>query len=233
MAWTYLQMQNKALGWLDDAGDSDRMRAMVQQVLNDANIARATEYPWTFMRATSTLTVTSGNPIVALPADFYRAWQIQVPGTNEFAMEIPARSIQELGPNPSLAPWPYNTLYGLQTPFYYDTTTVTSGDPPVTETRKAIVLVISPTSSSTLTLKYYKNPTEMTLDGDYPDIPWPHSQVLVYDALLDLKAYAAESSELLPFWIRRRDDALRRLYESQKSDQTLGSWGQYVHTQDV
>lgn len=231
MAWTYLQMQNKVLGWLDDTADQDRMRAMVQQLLNDANIARSTEYPWTFMRASATLTVTSGNPVVALPADFYRPWHIPVSGTNEFATEISARSLQELGPTPSSSQWPYSTMYGLQTPFYYDTTTVTVGE--TTERRKAIVLLTTPTSSSTMTIKYYKTPTEMTNDADLPNIPWPHSQVLVYDALLALKAYAVESPELLPFFVKQRNEALYRLYESEKSDQTLGSWGSYIHAQDV
>jgi len=218
--WSFGGMQAQVLGWLDDTGDQDRMRTMCRQVLNDANLARATEYPWGFMRSTATLTpLTPGSATFALPADFYRPCFAQVPGVNAWMTEVSMRGFQELGPDPPASP--YDLLYGLSTPFLYDSTTV-SGAP-----RRSLVCLRDVPASISIT--YYRYPVPLVADADLSALPRPHDQLLVYDAVLDLKSYAAESIELLSYWMQRRDGALRRLYESQKADQTLGAWTAFVH----
>lgn len=229
MAWTFLQMQDKVLGWLDDTGDDDRMREMCKQVLNDAQLARTTEYPWAFMRKTATLTpLTAGSAVFALPADFYRPCSLQVPGTNQWMTEISMRGRQQLGPDPAstVATTVYGNIYGVSYPFYYDSTTVSGA------ARRAVVCADTGQVPTSITCIYYYYPTEMSANTDLSALPSPHEQLLVYDAVMDLKTYASESVDLIPLLARKRDEALARLYESQKGDQTLGAWGSYTHPQE-
>lgn len=233
MAWTFAQIQQKVLGWLDDTGDTDRMLAMCKQAIADANIARATEYPWPFMRSTATLApVSAGSKIYALPGDYYRPLYMWDTSTKSYATEVSMRGLQLTGPEPSVSPWPVGHGYGVTLPFYFDQTTVTSGSPPVTEARRSLVF-IGDTVPSTLSCVYYRQPRDLSADADLPDLPWPHAQLLVWDAVLDLKAYASESPELIPYWSKKQREALQRLYESQKGDQALGAWGSYVHPSEV
>jgi hypothetical protein len=219
MAWTFSQMQDKVLGWLDDTADVDRMRVMCQQVLNDANLARSTEYPWPFMRSTATLIMVALTRTYTLPADFYRPLYLYNTNTKQYLSEVGPRGLQELGPDPSNAPYPWGNMYGVSQPFYFSGSSIT--------------LLQDPTPGDTVTLVYYKTPVEMSANTDLPALPWPHAQVLVYDAVLDLKMYAAESTDLVGFWTRKRDDALYRLYEAYKGDQALGAWTGFVHPSEV
>lgn len=229
MALTFLEMQNKVLGWLDDTSDSDRMRDMCKQVLNDSYLARTTEYPWPFMRKSTTLSPTTvGGSVFALPADFYRPCSLQIPGTNQWMTEVSMRGRQQIGPDPAAvtASSVYGSVYGVSYPFYYDSTTV-SGLP-----RRSVVCLDTGQVPTTITCLYYYYPSEMSANTDTCVIPSPHEQLLVYDAVIDLKAYASESVDLIPLMARKRDEALARLYESQKGDQTLGAWGSFVHPQE-
>ena len=208
--WNFGQLQQKVLGWLDDTEDTGRMLAMAKQSLNDSNIARSSEYPWRFMRTTSTLTLSLVSHVYTLPLNLYRLLYLKNTRTNQLLVEVPVLSLQELSGTPVAMP---NDTW---TPFYF------------TGTRE-ITTMVDATMADPIEVGYLKNPTEMTLAGDFPDLPWPHSQLILWDAMLDLKSYAQDSVSLIPYWLKKRDDALYRLYEAYKSDQTLGSYGQYIH----
>lgn len=52
-----------------------------------------------------------------------------------------------------------------------------------------IFLTWSPSSADVLEYKFYRKPFVLTNDYDIPDIPFPYSKILVYDALLEIAAY--------------------------------------------
>jgi len=233
VAWTFLQMQDKVLGWLDDTGDNDRMRTMCKQVLNDAQLARATEYPWSFMIKTvaGIAPITAGSGLYSLPADFYRplvCWDV---GGQRMMTEVPPRSFEVIGANPALTIGA-GYLSGVYRPFIYR-----RGQAVVEGVLVNNIFVQcldeGQTYPASINVSYYAVPSELSADADLSVFPFPHEQLLVYDAVLDLKTYASESIDLIPLIARKRDDALRRLYESQKAAQTTGAFGGYVHLDDT
>lgn len=52
-----------------------------------------------------------------------------------------------------------------------------------------IFLTWQPDGGETLDYKFYTRPRKLTADNDIPDIPFPYTKILVYDALLALAAY--------------------------------------------
>jgi hypothetical protein len=68
----------------------------------------------------------------------------------------------------------------------------------------------------------------MTRDFDQPDIPFPHSLVLVYDALLDMATYSELDSESVNIWREKRQDLLNNMYLENMAADTVGGLGNYT-----
>lgn len=64
-----------------------------------------------------------------------------------------------------------------------------------------IFLLENPTAVETIEYRFYRNPIRMTNDYDQPDIPYPFSQILVWDALIMFAGYNTEvSSAAIMSW---------------------------------
>lgn len=57
-----------------------------------------------------------------------------------------------------------------------------------------LFLIESPTAVETIEYRFYRNPIKMVNDYDQPDIPYPYSQLLVWDALVMFAGYNTEIS---------------------------------------
>jgi hypothetical protein len=53
---------------------------------------------------------------------------------------------------------------------------------------QTIQLLFSPTTADVIEYDFYRKPRKLTNDNDQPDIPYPYSLILVWDALLDISA---------------------------------------------
>jgi hypothetical protein len=69
--------------------------------------------------------------------------------------------------------------------------------------------------------RYYRKPTLLELDGAVPDIPYPHSRILVYDALLELATY----NDMRPpdFWLMQQSQLETLMRQAYQEGETEGS----------
>lgn len=71
-----------------------------------------------------------------------------------------------------------------------------------------------PQNTDQLQYRFYRKPSNLLLDNDIPDIPYPYSRVLVYDALLELDTY--NDSPAHDYWLRQQsilDLQMRQAYQ--------------------
>lgn len=69
-----------------------------------------------------------------------------------------------------------------------------------------------PTQTETISYRYTRKPREMRREGDRPDLPFPLSNVLIYDALLDLATYNELDSETISIWRAKQEEWELNLY---------------------
>ena len=72
-----------------------------------------------------------------------------------------------------------------------------------------IRLLADPGAGCSIVYRFYRKPRIMSLGGDLPEIPFPHSIVLVWDALFTLLPYANDvvDPSILTLWKSQRDEA--------------------------
>jgi hypothetical protein len=213
MATTFLAIQQKVLAWLDQTEDTGRLRTIVKQFINDAYLTRCTEYRWPFMRTTYDITLTTATTY-ALPADYHRPLYLWHTTRRMHCTEVPDRMLQELGMDATMTP----AAFSLDLPFYFEA--------------GSLVLLFTPTAGEVLRLGYYFRPTDLEADDDLIRFPESHMRLLMWDAVCDLKMYATEMPELLPYWENRRKAAVTALYQAYQGNQVLGALGSGVHTTD-
>jgi hypothetical protein len=178
MALTFVNLQDKVLGWLDEgtAGNADADQlALVKEALNESNVERATEQRWPFMASTEkTLTLVKGQREYTLDATFHIPIFFWNDSTNTPLTQYDGERVPSRDYDGGLIDdyFTSNPLYGsfvLQ--------------------NQTLVLTWTPTATDSIRYKFYKLPTEMSVDGDVPDIPYPHSRLLIYDALMRLSVH--------------------------------------------
>ncbi len=69
-----------------------------------------------------------------------------------------------------------------------------------------------PYSNETFVYKYFRKPRVMTRPFDTPDLPFPYSNILVWDALLSLATYNELDSESVNIWRDNLTQAVANLY---------------------
>lgn len=63
---------------------------------------------------------------------------------------------------------------------------------------------------------FIRNPRTLSNDNDIPEIPYPFSEVLVYDALLEIATYRTDINVThVKLWMDRRDSIIKQLSEAQ------------------
>lgn len=81
---------------------------------------------------------------------------------------------------------------------------------------RQLELLRSPTSADTIEYVFFRLPTKLVNDNDIPDIPHPHSMILVWDALLMFAGYNTElEAKQIKLWGGMQADMeadMRRLW---------------------
>jgi hypothetical protein len=78
-----------------------------------------------------------------------------------------------------------------------------------------LLFIEPPASAVTYSYSFLRVPRTLSLDRDIPEIPFPFSEILVYDTLLDLCTYNAElGAKHARLWDKRFDELWKQLAES-------------------
>jgi hypothetical protein len=86
-----------------------------------------------------------------------------------------------------------------------------------------------PSASETFQYRYFRKPRVMSRDNDRPDLPYPHSNVLIYDALLDLATYNELDSESVNIWRDKQQAILEVLYQQKLEGDSVGGDSMYIN----
>jgi hypothetical protein len=96
-----------------------------------------------------------------------------------------------------------------------------------------IELLSAPTSADVIEYRFIKQPTLLSADNDVPDIPAPHSHILVYDALLQFAGYLTDlSTKSIQAWTDIRNKMELQLAEAYLEGQTIETHPRYVRYMD-
>lgn len=97
-----------------------------------------------------------------------------------------------------------------------------------------VFIAQSPTRAETLRYRFFRKPLQLVNDFDIPDIPYPYSQVLVFDALLLMASYnpdVKESDKML--WLNQQARWATALDQAFSEQQSLGALAQTTHDADM
>jgi hypothetical protein len=96
-----------------------------------------------------------------------------------------------------------------------------------------IRLLWVPDSADEIEYRFFVQPRKLENDNDIPDIPYPHSQVLVWDALLLLSAYDNQTEGgRVRIWEQARNQMELQMRQTYLEGQTVGSRVRYVRSVD-
>lgn len=87
-----------------------------------------------------------------------------------------------------------------------------------------------PNANETFEYRYFRTPRRMVRDYDRPDLPYPHSGLLVYDTLIDLATYNELDSESVNIWRAKQLEALSNLYQLKLEGDTVAGSGNYINS---
>lgn len=91
-----------------------------------------------------------------------------------------------------------------------------------------IRLLETPSAVETIEYRFIRAPRVMSNDNDLPDVPWPDSQILVWDALILLAAYSEVDSEATNVWRQSQTVCELTMLTSVLQGDTTGSWSESV-----
>lgn len=95
-------------------------------------------------------------------------------------------------------------------------------------------LLSNPTTASTIEYRFYRQPRELEGDYDLPNIPPPFTQILVWDALIDLAAYNTDvDMKNVQLWSRNQQKLEDAMIEWDDAGGTLEAEPRYVRTLDL
>jgi len=299
---TLANLREEVLGWMDEAGDTDTSKTIVENALNQSNSQRSTQlrWPWMLSRVYMFTTV-SGQQEYHLAEGALRLDWIRNQTTKRPCIEVPDEALlsresgpsapaetalffQKAGFSPIKQPIPAGGSLLTLTSSLADTTpsfiiegedasgdlieetlvvggttaqtftrvtritrgsaaaigvltlsTVTGALPLVSlspsQAGKQFPLIrfITPASdASVIEYRFVKVPHRMTADGDLPDVPFPYSNILVWDALIMIAAYNEVDSEASNVWKANRDNWEQSLLASSFVGDTAGGYGEQV-----
>jgi hypothetical protein len=143
----------------------------IKSYINDAQNDVFNEYRLPFMQAVQLYTLVSGDSDitngVGLPTNYVQALNLTLTSTGQETV-LPYRDIREID---ELYPDP-------------DDTTVNPTGPPAMWYYYADTIKVYPVPNTayTVSLQYYKKPTELSADGDVPELPPEFQELLVLGA---------------------------------------------------
>jgi hypothetical protein len=97
---------------------------------------------------------------------------------------------------------------------------------------QVLEFIEAPGNAVNYTYSFSRTPRTLIRDNDLPDIPFPYSEILVYDTLLDLTGYNSELGEKHQrLWKDRFDVLMKQLMESQ-DEVVAGAQPRFVRDMD-
>jgi hypothetical protein len=197
---TYTNLQAAVLDWLMRPGDTlvapaiPDMIALFEEEARDRLKSR-------FNETTTTLAVTGGNPLVALPADFESAREIVLLGDpNQVLTEMEPEEMDAMDPDQD----------GDQSLFYAIIGTKLRLEPP-------------PDANGTLSLIYMQGvPALATAEGGTNWLLAEYPSAYLYGTLAEAGDYLDDDARLQKA-IRRRDGALERILAADRKARWSGS----------
>ena len=89
----------------------------------------------------------------------------------------------------------------------------------------------NPSTGEVIEYRFYRQPLAMVNNYDIPEIPPPHAQILVWDALILMGAYNSDAPEkAITIWRGYQKEMQEALNRSLTEGQSLGSGVSYVRT---
>jgi hypothetical protein len=169
---TFRELQLEVLGWLDEQDDTDVTVERVKAALNQAQRQRCLEQDWPFTLAQPPvyLSLTAGQRTVTLPSDCRRVQRLFNITQGWDYMEVPDPALGH-GPLPRAAETGYPRWFYVR------------GENP------RQITWFSPQAADEIELHYFQMPDTMSGDDDLPMLPTAHHDLLVWDALIRMKAY--------------------------------------------
>ena len=168
MAYTLGDTVSKVQQRIRDTGYSS---SEIKNYINDAQNDVFNEYRLPFMQDSQDYTLTTGNSDITagggLPTNYVQAFSIYLTSSGR-EKELPYRpteQVDQLNPDPA-----DTTRHPASVPeywYYYEDT---------------IRVYPAPAEAYTLTMRYWKKPTELSGDSDVPEIPSEFQELLVVGA---------------------------------------------------
>jgi hypothetical protein len=91
-----------------------------------------------------------------------------------------------------------------------------------------------PSAAETIRYRFTQRPRELSAANDVPQIPEPHTDILVYDALLMMTAYNARISSAALSEIKQlQQEAERQLFDAYMTGQSLGAYSQSIRDTEL
>lgn len=168
MAYTLSDTVSRVQNRIKDTGFST---TTIKQYIDDAQNDVFNEYRLPFMQATQNYTLAAGTADITngsgLPTNFVQAIDLYIT-TSGLESVLPFKDISEVDR--------FNTDPA-------DTTIHASNIPEFAyKYGESIFVYPAPAAAYTVTLRYYKSPTELTADADVPEIPQEFRELLVVGA---------------------------------------------------
>lgn len=203
MSLTFKQLQDKVLAWLDETDDSTVVLTNVKEAIAAANAERAGSREWPFMLSTATGTLSSGVYDYNLATDVNTLLSVYNDTQDRVLTEVPYRH-------------------------YVQGETVVNG---FVRRGQTITLLFEPVAGDVITYHYFRHPVELSADGDTPDIPYPHSRILIYDALLALGLYAEDiTPQKISLWAKKQSELEVGLYGAYMQADSLNGYTQSIRS---
>lgn len=152
----------------------------LNEYLNDAHLHVCGLAPWPFLRRTTSLTLTQGEPAIPLPADFWKIIGCQLDGFDQPLDPLDYEYILRATGNQASLSAPPQHIYHVTD----DAPTDPPADPAVPRSSYGVWPV--PNKDYTATLVYVRYPPALTLDTDVPLLPDVGKNLIVYRALEEL-----------------------------------------------
>lgn len=294
---TFGQLRDEVLRWMDEYGDTDTSKSIVENAINQAHTMRVSQYRYPFMVSdVYTFTLVSGQRDYILHERVHQLDYLYNRNQKSFLKEIPSRQIVDAG---------YGFSESTSSPSYYElagfspvaaqpaaattltctssvaesagvtlyvegetstgaviTDTLTPGGGAssgtyarVTRVRKngtwqgtmtltggstllvltaseygksypIIRLLNAPTSTDTIEYRFRRKPLVMSSDNDIPDLPFPYSNLLVFDALLQVAGYNEVPDTSVQHWRKMQSEWETALFSELIGTSTLGAQAQ-------
>lgn len=92
-------------------------------------------------------------------------------------------------------------------------------------------LLSLPQSIDVIEYRFYRQPRSLDSDNDFPDIPPPFSQILVWDTLLDMGAYNTDTkAQNMAVWTQNRNEIFDQMIRANDEASSLESEPRYVRS---